>query len=105
MTAWNEVVRSARETARALRQKRRPTARYENSHGAPVTGWLLSSLGTASDPIRYRGTGYNEVWAQYCLVLGNNGMIYQASLLNTEEGRREQGGFRVTVDKKPSVHL
>lgn len=105
MTTWNEVVKGARETARALRQKRRPAARYENSHGAPVMGWRLSDLGTASDPIVYRNTDYDEVWAQYYFVLGTNGMIYQASLLNTEEGRREQGGFRVTVDKKPSIHL
>lgn len=104
MTTWNEVVGRAKRTARSLQLKGRATARYENSHGVAVDGWMLSQLGSASDPIVYRGTDYDECFADYRLILGTNGVIYQTTLLHTEEGRRESDGFRVTVVKSPSVH-
>lgn len=104
MTTWNDVVGKARQTARSLQQRDRKAVRYENSHGVAVEGWRVSDLGTASDPIVYRGTDYDETFANYYLILGVNGMLYQASLLHVEEGRRERDGFRVTVEKHPSVH-
>lgn len=105
MTTWQEVAERAREVARDLSRKGRPTVRYENAYGVPVDCWQLDSMGCITHDIEYTGgTNYDETYDENYLLLGDDGVIYMFILLKLEKGRREPGGFRVTVDKTPMLY-
>lgn len=104
MSTWQEVLERGRRVARILRNKRRSTARYENCSGPAVDGWKLYDFSVTRDDTEYSGgSDYKDVWVNNRLILGHDGVIYMFSLVNTENGRRESGGFRVTTDRLPSV--
>lgn len=103
MPAWHEVFECGKEVARTLRAKRRPNVRYPSTPA--VRGWRLARLGITKDETEYyAGTDYKDVHADHYLVLGTDGVIYDFTVLSIEEGRRKQGGFKVTTDRKASAY-
>jgi len=105
MATWQEAFQYGREVAGFLMTKGRPTVRYANAHGTPVDGWLLYDIGTTKDEEEWHGsTDYKEVHVETRLILDNDGVIYEFTVLRVGNGRRESNGFRVVVEKTPSAH-
>jgi hypothetical protein len=105
MATWQEAFRYGREVASLLKMRGRPTVRYANAHGTAVDGWLLYNIGTTKDEEKWYGSvDYKEVHTETHLILGNDGVIYEFTVLRVENGRRESNGFRVVVEKTPSAH-
>jgi hypothetical protein len=105
MIQWPSVYERGREVAHILTERGRPTVRYANSHGRSVNGWCIDyHIGTTRDPTEYHtGADYKDAYANHRLILGEDGGVYLFTLLTTERGKREPGGFRVTVAKRASV--